>query len=222
MYPGNVGRLTRLSVLAALAGAIVALSSCSGREENHMGQLDPWHLWGDTKLLVVPHSVTIVDEFSSQLAKVSYGRPETFDFMFGARIVDMSDPLDAGGEISVSFDVTVGVGRSHLTMLSFERYLFYWTAAPPPIRIQKYSAEVFGPPRTDIAISPATTVPENLISEITAQDIQVQARVQYTGGLNDPRTASVEVTAFFAPRSHVRPEWFSKGGKFRGNEDNGT
>jgi hypothetical protein len=204
----------RLPVLLALL-----LVACGDGEDEPLANIPPWHLWGDTKTIVVPHSIALVEEYSSQLAKVSYGRPETWDFMFGARIVNLSEPLDTG-EIEVHFDVTIGVGRSHLQMLSFEYFMFYWTALPAPLNVQKYSAEVLGPNRTDIPIPPATTIPANVISEITAQDIQVQTRLIYTGGAIPVKTATVEVTAFFAPRSHIRPEWFK--GEFPGGEDNGT
>lgn len=201
--------------------ALLLVACGDGEDEDMVARKGPppWHLWGDTKVIVVPHSIALIEEYSTQLAKVSYGRPETWDFMFGARIINLTEPLDTG-EIDVYFDVTIGVGRSQLQMLGFEHFMFYWTAMPSPLNIQKYSAEVFGPPRTDIPIPPATTIPDNVISEVTAQDIQVSARLQYTGGAIPVKSASVEITAFFAPRSHVRPEWFK--GEFPGGEDNGT
>lgn len=178
----------------------------------------PWHMWGDTKQIEVPYSVAIVNFYSSQIARISYGRPETFDFFFASRILNLT-PDDTAGEIDIYFDVTIGLGRSQVTLEGFEHHMFYWTAAPSPQNVMKYSVEVFGPPRTDIPIPPATTIPENRISEITAQDIQVSARALYTGGTIVPKSATVEVSAFFAPRSHIRPEWFK--GEFPGGEDAG-
>lgn len=181
--------------------------------------IPPWHLWGDSKIIEVPYSVALLNFYSSQVAKVSYGRPETWTFYFASRILNLT-PDDTAGEIDIYFDVTIGVGRSQVTMEGFERHMFSWTNAPSPIGGLKYSTEVYGPNRTDIPIPPAYTIPSNIISEITAQDIQVQARAVYTGGTIVPKSATVEVTAYFAPRSHIRPEWFK--GEFPGGEDNGT
>lgn len=177
----------------------------------------PWHLWGDTKNVVVEMSLLSLNYSTMQLAKVSYGRPETWDFMFAARIINF-EPEDSAGEIEVFFDVTIGVGRSHLEMPGFEHFMWYWSALPVPLNEVKYSAEVYGPQR--IPVPPATAPVDNIISEITAQDIQVQARVLYTGGTIVPKRATVEVTSFWAPRSHIRPEWWK--GEFPGGEDNGT
>ena len=166
----------------------------------------PWHLWGDTKNVIVENSYGVtVNYVTQQLAKVSYGRPETWDFMFAARIINF-EPDDTAGKIEVAFDVTIGLGRSLLEMPGFETFMWSWTSAPSPLNQVKYSAEVYGPSRTDIPIPPATTIPTNVISEVTAQDIQVQARVTYTGGTIFPKRATVEVTSFWAPRSHIRPE----------------
>jgi len=210
----------RLPVLLALL-----LVACGDGEDEDMVARKgppPWHLWGDTKNVIVENSSGVtVNYVTQQLAKVSYGRPETWDFMFAARIINF-EPDDTAGEIDVAFDVTIGVGRSHLEMPGFETFMWTWTSAPSPLNQVKYSAEVYGPVRTDIPIPPATTIPSNVISEITAQDIQVQARVAYTGGTIVPKRATVEVTAFFAPRSHIRPEWFQDTNQFRGGEQDGT
>ena len=206
----------RLPVLLALL-----LVACGDGEDEDMVARKgppPWHLWGDTKTVSVPMSLLTIDYATQQLAKVSYGRPETWDFMFAARIVNIQPAIGAG-QVDVYFDVTIGVGRSHLEMPGFEHFIWQWTVAPDPLNVVKYSAEVYGPDRTDIAIPPATTIPANVISEITAQDIQVQARASFTGPPGG-FVATVEVTSFWAPRSHIRPEWWK--GEFPGGEDNGT
>jgi hypothetical protein len=51
---------------------------------------------------------------------------------------------------------------------------------------------------------------------LPAQDIQCTVRA----GLQNVGTATVEVTSWFAPRSHVRPDWFNE--QFLGGETNGT
>jgi hypothetical protein len=173
----------------------------------------PWHLWGDTQTIQVDTSIVTLTYATRQLAKVSYGRPETFDFFFGAKIVEVNSAATMGG-IEVWFDVTIGVGRSHMEMPGFEYFAWDWSALPVPYNRIKYSTSVLAPQRDDGVVA------ENVITEITAQDIQVQARVLY-GSFGVPNsTAKVEVTCFWAPSNHIRPEWFK--GEFPGGEDNGT
>lgn len=173
----------------------------------------PWHLWGDSKTITVPSSIVVLQTQTAQLAKVSYGRPETFDFFFGAKIIGVNSTATMG-TVEVWFDVTVGVGRSHFEIPGFEYFKFAWSALPVPTNTPKYSTEVLGPVRID-----ATTI-DNRIGEITAQDIQVTARVLY-GSFGVPNSqATVEVTSYFAPRSHIRPEWFR--GEFAAGEDAGS
>lgn len=204
----------RLLVLLALL-----LVACGDGEDEDMVKRSgppPWHLWGDTKNVTVQMSLLSLEYQTQQLVRISYGRPETWDFMFGARIINF-DPDDTAGEIEVFFDVTVGVGRSQFTMPGFEHFMWFWSVAPSPLNQPLYSTEVIAPQR--IPMPPALAPVDNRIGEITAQDIQVSARVLYTGGVIVPKAATVEVTSFWAPRAHIRPEWFK--GEFPGGEDNG-
>lgn len=202
----------RLPVLLALL-----LVACGDGEDEDMVKRSgppPWHMWGDTRVIDVPTSIVLLSTQTTQLARVAYGRPETFDFFFGARIIDVQTVATMGG-VQIWFDVTIGLGRSHFELPGFEYFSWDWTVLPAPLNQPKYSTEVLGPIRVD-----ASPTIENRIGEITAQDIQVSARIIY-GSFGIPNsTAKVEVTAFFAPRSHIRPEWFK--GEFPGGEDNGT
>jgi hypothetical protein len=58
------------------------------------------------------------------------------------------------------------------------------------------------------------------IEWLPAQDIQCYARAS----LGPVGTADIEVSAWFAPRSHVRPDWFRETdeSRFRGGEVDGT
>lgn len=194
------------------------LCSCGGSiesEDDKMGVV-PWHLWGGSKTVIVPHSLALIEESTTQLTKVAYGRPESWNFLFGARIIDVSDVTDAGS-IEVKFDVTVGVGRDNYTIKAFEHYIFVWSPPPnlaPPV--DKYSTEVETPVRSDSA----TTPNPGICRTIVAQDINVQARVTFSGGAVPNKTAQVEVYNFWAPVNHLRPEWYL--GRFPGAEIGGS
>jgi len=170
----------------------------------------PWHMWGTTEN--VPTSsggggFTPPINGSAQLVKINYKRPETWHFLFYARLVqgEATDIVQFGQSI-VEFDVTVGHGRASVTMQNFERLTIEWQPSrAAPIGVALYSTEVYGPNRT-MDITPAAQR-ENRISEIVAQDIQVSARVR--NGSNFPTNLITEVGAFFAPKTHVRPDWMS-------------
>lgn len=157
-----------------------------------------------------------------------------------------------GIQVEVAFDLIVGVGRSQISVdaggsaagsvfqggKTFERFFFTWGDGPSklfPVAANLYSTEVLAPNRTfrtnppfpnqDGFPTPGDFVTgPSKISQIVAQDIQVNCRVIALSGPpgtpNIGQTVTVEVSAMFAPIVHVRPEWF-KGGSFPGAEDGG-
>lgn len=225
MHTRIVGGLRKALVLAALASASVALSSCGDSEyypegDDDMSNLDPWHMWGNTQIYEVPQTMTgVASVVGGQLVKVAYGRPETWSFFFAARLVETLNVADSGVAV-VNFDVTQGVGRSHVTIEKFESFRFEWPGTPTafPAGKTKYSTSVVAPDRDDSSI---TSIPVD-INELVAQDIQIKVGI-FTGGLDYLNNVlKIEVSAFIAPKTHIRPEWFERIGKFRGGEDHGS
>ena len=183
----------------------------------------PWHLWGGSESLdLVSGGVVTTPVTGHQLVKIAYGRPETWSWLFLAKMVE--GPATPG-KIEVFFNLTTGVGRAtgqiygqpiNLPTQAFEKYVFQWGGGAAPLNSIKWSTEAFGPQRDD-TVSPS---PENRITEIPAQDIQLEivANLQ-TVAAGD--RAKIIVSAFFAPKNHIRPEWFERVGHFPGNEDHG-
>lgn len=205
----------------------------------------PWHMWG-TSAVFTHDGGGDTDDFSivpQQLARVSYKRPETFCFWFGARLI----PPTPGGELVQAFgplviwiDLSFGVGRSVfrtnqpynpndatsvINRGSFARFVFTAQIGDDLLLLPgKFTSQALSPPMDDTAA--ATTA--RTIDTITAQDIQCSAEMGILGGFGFP--LAVEVTSFFAPRSHMRPEWFEamppmaapRALKYRGNETGGT
>lgn len=187
----------------------------------------PWHLWGNTVQLVTDADISGGNTASGQVLKVGYKRPETFSFFFAAQLLNLVTP-DPTTDVIVLFDVMAGIGRTMfdtqaqgniLVAPGFARFVF--RVAPPFIEgptNRKYTTVGSGPPQDD---SLPLILPR--IDWLAAQDIQVQARARISG--TPGSRATVECTAWFAPRSHVRPEWFSDTGneneRFRGGETGG-
>jgi hypothetical protein len=195
----------------------------------------PWHMWGTTQRMTLsaPNPTITV---SSQLARVNYRRPEHWRFFFGARLIG-GDTVPAGNTVTyqISIDIIIGVGRSQFdTQEKAAVFKFYpftsfrWDVPGGqfPDGYKKWATSALSPP---VDAPSDTTYPTRLpVDHFVAQDIQCQAVLQQTSG---PQNAVIaEVTAYFSPNVHVRPDWFveqddpqaQRAAQFTGTETGGT
>lgn len=183
----------------------------------------PWHMWGNSVQLRSDTGVAGGNTAASQLLRINYKRPETWSFFFAAELLNAATPAP-NMNVVVLIDLIAGVGRSNfdtfqqgniLTVPAFVRFDFLFTPPFGPGPFRKYTTRGSGPLVDD---NIATSAP--VIDWIPAQDIQVQVRARVSGPLGS--LADVSVYGAFAPRSHVRPEWFTRVGQFTGGERDGT
>lgn len=194
--------------------------------------LAPWHLWGNSETVATVVQALVnpaapLNPSTQQLAKVNYGRPDTWRFLFGVQVLQAPDA--AVGDpvvITIDFDLTVGLGRSALLMpgtvqgvpqpSGFARFVF------------DYTGIISGRTKwTSVVLAPQTVETSGLgfqpsLDQFVAEDIQCAARVLAIGdelGANIGLPVVVTVHSYFAPNAHVRPEWFEA--NFRGNENGG-
>jgi hypothetical protein len=170
-------------------------------------------MWGNSMAVEVPFSIAISNTISQQVIRVNYARPESFNFLLSAQLAKVPEPANPG-QIRVRWDLTVGLGRSNTTLIQFEQYLFTWTGPTNPTGQLKYTTEVVSPLREDGVLTTG-----GIIDHIVAQDITLGARIDFGGTGPFPESAVVQLSAYFAPVSHIRPEWYE--GKFRAGEDDG-
>lgn len=206
----------RRLLLAALTGASAV--DCSDQDPMSQNSgIPPWHLWGNTETKVVTSGgVVNTPVTSGQLAKVSYKRPETWTFFFAAKILSGLGPGGAPigpGSLSVSFNLTLGVGRSQVTIPGFNIFVFQWIAlAPPVLGTLRWTDNVLAP----VVDMTAATPFRPIVSKFPSQDIQLDT----TSILNTPvlgEHVELETHAFFSPRTHVRPSWWLR--LFHGGEN---
>lgn len=202
----------------------------------------PWHMWGNTQRLrttVQDSAATANDRITTggQLARVSYGRPETWRWLFQARLISgPNSPVNATS-LEVSFQLVAGIGRSNIRLVtagiaaqdqSFERYDFQWGPLGPfPAGVHLYSTQCLAPNRlyrTDPPFPDQTgnaaagSESASVIETITAQDIQLNVRLVALappGTVTIGQQVEVEVSGHFAPNAHVRPDWFQDGPRAR-------
>lgn len=197
--------------------------------------MPPWHLWGNTQRLDLELPVGVFNPLvqQGQLTRISYSRPETWHWLFTARLIhaDDAEPLEQL-QLTIVWELTVGIGRSVQINGGFDNYNISWgtpltpTDAAPNGRLI-WTTETFqAPPGRNQFIAPAVE-PLNRIDSIVAQDIQLNVRAALLSPVF-PRTvaksATVEIGAQWSPRTHVRPDWYLDGPtelRFAGSETGG-
>ena len=179
------------------------------RSRAQLGGVPPWHMWGQAKQFTVTSGgVVTTPQTQGQICKVSYKRPETFSFVLAATIIGGQGPGGSPvspGSLSVEFDVTVGVGLSQVTLKPFTRpFVFQWAGALP-LQAQKYTLTAISPVQNDQDATPVTTTSNTVVAE----NIQVATNCILQTSTNGDQVV-VDVQAMFAPRMHVRPDWFGE------------
>lgn len=163
-------------------------------------------MWGSEQPLLLDTSNTgglAVVNASQQLAQIRYKRPDTWTFFFSA-VLTGGTPGNI--TIAVSFDLTFGVGRSTTEIKDFCRFSFAYTG-DAPIGSALYCTDVPNQ-RTETGnlTAPPTFTTDGRISTLPAQTIQCAARASLTTLVSGP-SAQLACAAYFAPRTHVRPDW---------------
>ena len=173
----------------------------------------PWHMWGKSERIGPIVSGVTGNAFqTTQIARVSYGRPDTWRFLWEVTMLDahITSPT---ADLVLALRVTTGVGRSMITM-NLSRFHFAFIAPGDYVGpLQKFTNNGNGPAHDD-----ANPTAQNVIDSFVGQDIQVEVLSQLLA-VNAGDFANVETTALFAPNAHIRPEWTR--GEYPGDENHG-
>lgn len=189
-----------------------------------MGGLTPWHMWGNSQTLppLKPAGETALENLPfevGQLTKVAYKRPESWHWLLGARFVSapisseiVPFPSSTILIVRLDFEVIAGHGRSQFAMPTFEHFEWRWVNTRP-INVPMWSASALSPNLVHVAdgVEDPGSV-RRPFDTLVAEDIQCRCRATWEVGAFQPPPQGfppmlLEVSAFFAPKTHVRPDW---------------
>lgn len=170
------------------------------------GGITPWHMWGQSKPLVVTSGgVVTTPSTSGQIARVNYKRPDSWKFLLAAELLTGIGPGGSPispGNLKVSFAVTLGVGLSQITLDPFGTPLvFQWVGFSAGL---KWFTTARGPVLDDQAVTPE----QELTNTVVAESIQVSTTAILQTPTNGDQV-TVNVHAYFAPVTHIRPDWYA-------------
>lgn len=188
--------------------------------------LPPWHMWGNRERLAIrSEGFGVVRAVENQLTAIRYARPETWHWLFVAELVSVSPaPLAIQVvHLVLDFFLTSGVGRSSTTLdvralpagsleqQPFDRFAWQFDGAALPnlIGTRIWSTTTNAPNKIQSTNVPQTNVP-NVVDQIVGQDINLQTRVSAGQNNNYVYDAVIEVAAYWAPKTHIRPDWYQQ------------
>lgn len=170
----------------------------------------PWLMWGSVQAIKVAGSDVPT---GAQLVQIDYRRPETWHF-FVSGVVTRAVNIDAGTFLNIDIDLTIGLGRATVAIPNFCRLT--WGAGPVTLQanVVRQCTSV------EFTKENATRVSNNVVDHLVFQNLQAQFRAAFVES-GATAEAEVQLTCFWAPKNHVRPEWFAHPPMFPGGETTG-
>jgi hypothetical protein len=166
-------------------------------------------MWGNTQVAtVVPTLINInqIPENANTMVRATYGRPETWRFLFHT-VIESGGTDSAIGEtalLEINYDLIVGIGRSAVKIVNFATLLYDWSGGLSVFRGQP----LFVTQTRGFNQIGGTPDPAPLIDQFVAQDITIVANAAYLTDVPGAVPVKVAVSAQIAPNHHQRPDWF--------------
>lgn len=158
----------------------------------------PWLMWGSAQTINVKGSDVAS---SGQLCQIDYRRPDTWHFLIYG-VVTRASNIDPGTFLNIDIALTIGLGRTTIPIPNFARL----TWGPGGATIQPNVVRACT--TVEVAKENATRVSNNVINEVVFQNLQSTWSAAFVES-NANSQADVQLTMFWAPKNHVRPEWFN-------------
>lgn len=197
--------------------AVVATAAPKGCEMEQ--GIPPWHMWGTSEIFEFESNGFVAGSVAGQLTRINYHRPESWTFLLGGRL--LSGPVSGvpATFVTVNFQIIAGVGRSRFNSryvptqgatanqpVGFLRLQWNVAAGETP-GAQPNNLKFATQARTPILDDSVGDASRTIIDRIPASDIQVNADVRGLSQAGAP--VRIELFSFWAPRTHIRPDWFA-------------
>jgi hypothetical protein len=168
----------------------------------------PWLMWGSGQTVAVAGNDVPT---GGQLCQIDYRRPETWHFLIYG-VITRAANIDPGTFLNVDIALTIGLGRTTIPIPNFARLT--WGAGPVTLQpnVVRACTSVEFPKEN------ASRLSNNVVEQVTFQNLQATFTAAFVEG-GPTAAAEMQLTMFWAPKSHVRPEWFtSEHSHFPGGE----
>lgn len=184
-----------------------------------MPGIKPWHLWGGDAAFDIGGDSPASIQGTTQIARVNYGRPETWRFLAFAQLDALPNPPapQANAPLVVIYNLTIGVGR---TVLQLPAVILGFGQGSTTLAQGQVAYGQVIPSQGQLvqaqdgsAIAAVSSNSETFV----ASDIQVNVTAEWL--IIPAPSARVRCSVLFAPNVHVRPEWFER--RFPGDEQIG-
>jgi hypothetical protein len=167
----------------------------------------PWLMWGSAQTIKLLGGD---QPTGAQLCQIDYRRPETWHFLIYG-VVTRAANIDPATFLNIDIALTIGLGRTTIPIPNFCRL----TWGPGVATIQPNVVRACT--TVEFAKENTTRVSNNVVSEVVFQNLQSQFSAAFVESAANA-SADVQLTMFWAPKTHVRPEWFAKPPLFPGDE----
>ncbi len=166
-------------------------------------------MWGSVQQVAILGADV---QTKSQLVQIDYKRPETWKFWISGVLTSATN-IDPGTFLNIDIDLTIGLGRSTVAIPSFSRLTWGPGVASIQPNVIRQCSTVEFPKENTVRVS------NNVVDSLVFQNLQAESRAAFVESAATAR-ASVQLTMFWAPEVHIRPEWFLQ--HFPGGETTGV
>lgn len=161
----------------------------------------PWMLWGQSTAFPVLGGIPgAIPRNVAQLAQVRYGRPDSWRFLLRAKVVQVNGSAGAANFI-LNWNLTLGLGRGVITIPAF--CTMTWT----PAEFVTNGSDKYATSSEIISTRAPDGTGPFLFNEFPAESIQLDVDASFDAANTVALGSNLEISAFFAPVTHIRPEW---------------
>lgn len=174
--------------------------------------LPPWHTWGVDETLNFT-TLTGLNLITRQLTRIDYKRPDSWRFLVFLKTLE-SDQANPNWSVTAAFQLMIGIGRSNVVIPNW----IVLTTGLQAVGAQPQLLTSTAPTVGLVTPGAGGTALQAFSDVIVGQQINVSCNATANAAAG---TLAIQVGAYFAPASHIRPDWYERVPVFAGEEIDG-